>query len=45
MTQSVHDAVETIRTDIQTWDSPFVELDCFATDNAEQIAEIVTKFC
>lgn len=41
----IHDPVETIRTEIQTWDSPFVELDCFGTDNAERIVRIVNDFC
>jgi hypothetical protein len=45
MRRAGFDAVETIRNEIQTWDSPFVELDCFATDSAEQIAEFVTEFC
>jgi hypothetical protein len=45
MTQSVLDPVEAIRTEIQTWDSPFVELDCFGTDNAERVAAIVNEFC
>jgi hypothetical protein len=37
MIRAAVDAVETIRNEIQTWDSPFVELDCFGTDNAERI--------
>jgi hypothetical protein len=41
----VHDTVETIRTQIQTWDSPFVELDCFGMDNAERIAAMMDEFC
>jgi len=45
MRRAGFDAVETIRNEIQTWDSPFVELDCFATGSAEQIAEFVTEFC
>lgn len=40
-----YDPVETLQKEIQTWDSPFVELDCFGTDCAEQIAEIVNEFC
>jgi len=43
--QTIGDPVETLQKEIQTWDSPFVELDCFGTDNAEQIAEIVNEFC
>ena len=41
----VRDPVDLIQTEIQTWESPFVELDCFGTANAEQIAEIVNEFC
>jgi hypothetical protein len=39
------DPVQTIRTEIETWESPFVELDCFGTDDAQRIVEIVTEFC
>ena len=39
------DPVKTIRKEIETWDSPFVGLDCFGTDNAERIASIVNEFC
>jgi hypothetical protein len=45
MTQSVHHPVETIRTEIQTWDSPFVELDCFGTNDAEQIVRMIDELC
>ena len=45
MIRTVRDPVETIRTEIQTWNSPFVELDCFGTDNAEEIAAFVAEFC
>jgi hypothetical protein len=41
----VRDPVETIRTEIQTWDSPFVELDCFGTDNAARIFDMMNDFC
>jgi hypothetical protein len=41
----VHDSVEIIRKEIESWDSPFVELDCFGTSNAERIATIVNEFC
>ncbi len=44
MTRLVFDPVATIRKDIETWDSPFVELDCFGTDNAGQIATMVRGF-
>jgi hypothetical protein len=45
MIRAAFDAVETIRNEIQTWDSPFVELDCFGTDNAERIVGIMNEFC
>ena len=45
MTRLVFDPVETIRKDIETWDSPFVELDCYGTDNAGQIATMIEEFC
>jgi hypothetical protein len=45
MTRLVFDPVATIRKDIETWDSPFVELDCFGTYNAGQIATMVEGFC
>jgi hypothetical protein len=43
--KNVYDPVETIRKDIETWDTPFVELDCFGTDSAERIAEMTNEFC
>jgi len=45
MTQSVHDPVETLQREIQTWDVPFVELDCFGIGKPERIAAIVNEFC
>ena len=41
----IHDPVKILQKEIHTWDTPFVELDCFGTDSAEQIAEIVNEFC
>ena len=41
----VHDPVKTLRNEIETWDTPFVELDCFGTDTAERIAETMDEFC
>lgn len=41
----ISDPIETIRAEIATWDSPFVELDCFGTDNADRIARMVDQFC
>jgi hypothetical protein len=43
--KAVHDSVETLQKEIQTWKSPFVELDCFGTGNAERIAEMIDEFC
>ena len=39
------DPVETIRKEIETWDSPFVELDCFGTENSGQIVSVMNEFC
>ena len=39
------DPVEILQKEIQTWDRPFVELDCFGTDSAERIVEMINKFC
>jgi len=41
----VRDSVKTLQKEIQTWDTPFVELDCFETDCAERIAELINEFC
>ena len=41
----VHDPVELIQKDLDTWATPFVELDCFGTDSAERIAEMMNEFC
>ncbi len=45
MTRTVLDPVETIRKETQTWGTPFVELDCFGTDNAEQIVGMIDDSC
>lgn len=42
---AVGDPVEIIRNEIETWESPFVELDCFGTANAAQIVKFVNDFC
>src|SRR5918996_192670 len=42
---AIHDSVETLQKEIQTWKSPFVELDCFGTDSADLIAEAMDAFC
>jgi len=41
----IHDPVEILQTSLNTWDTPFVELDCFGTDNAERITEVMNEFC
>jgi hypothetical protein len=41
----VHDPVKTLRNEIETWDTPFVELDCFGTDDAERIVPTMYEFC
>jgi hypothetical protein len=43
--KAISDPVDMLQKEIQTWDSPFVELDCFGTDSAEQIAEMMDEFC
>ena len=43
--RQLFDAILTIRKDIETWGTPFVELDCYGTDNAEQIAALIDDFC
>jgi len=45
MIRTVRDAVETVRNEIQTWDTPLVELDCFGTDDAEQIVRMIDELC
>lgn len=39
----MHDPVETLQKEIQTWDAPFVEPDCFGTDSAVRIVEIIVE--
>jgi hypothetical protein len=43
--ETVHDPVEILRTEIATWGTPFVELDCFGTDSAERIVQVIDNFC
>jgi hypothetical protein len=35
----IHDPVKTLRNEIDTWGTPFVELDCFGTDSADRRLE------
>jgi hypothetical protein len=41
----LHDPVEVLQKEIKTWGTPFVELDCFGTDSAERIAQMIDAFC
>ena len=41
----LHDPVSLIQQNLDTWGTPYVELDTFATDRAEQIVDIVNAFC
>jgi Phosphotransferase enzyme family len=43
--KAAHDPVEILQKELQTWSTPFVELDCFGTDSAERIAEVMDEFC
>ena len=42
---TVHDPIKTLQKELETWGTPFVELDCFATDCAERIADTMDEFC
>jgi len=41
----VHDPVDLVRAHLAEWDSAFVELDTFGTDDAARIVAIVDAFC
>ena len=41
----LHDPVEILQKEIQTWESPFVEVDCFGTDSASRIVRMMNEFC
>jgi hypothetical protein len=41
----IQNAIETLQKEIQTWEAPFVELDCFGTESAERIAGLINDFC
>lgn len=43
--KALQDPVEILQKEIATWGTPFVEMDCFGTDCAERIAEIMNEFC
>ena len=43
--KDIYDTVETLQRELQTWDTPFVELDCFGTDKAQRIAQMIDEFC
>jgi hypothetical protein len=42
---TVHDPVKTLQKELETWGTPFVELDCFGTDSGERIAGTMDEFC
>jgi hypothetical protein len=41
----LHDPVVLVQQYLDTWSTPCVELDTFATDRAEQIVDIIDAFC
>src|SRR5262245_24416350 len=43
--QQLHDPIVCIRRHLETWGTPYVELDIFATDRAEQIVDVIDAFC
>jgi hypothetical protein len=43
--RTVHDPIKTLQKELETWGTPFVELDCFGTDCAERIADTMDEFC
>ncbi|MGH7769225.1 MAG: phosphotransferase, partial [Candidatus Binatia bacterium] len=43
--KSLHDPVEIIQKDIASWETPFVEIDCFGTADAARIAAAMNEFC
>jgi hypothetical protein len=43
--KALHDPVEIVQKEIATWTTPFVELDCFGTNSAQRIAQIMDEFC
>ena len=43
--RTIHDPIKILQKELESWDTPFVELDCFGTDCAEQIAEMLDEFC
>jgi hypothetical protein len=41
----LHDPVVLIQQNLEAWGTPYVELDTFATDRAEQIVDLIDAFC
>ncbi len=42
---TVYDPIKTLQKELETWGTPFVELDCFGTDCAARIADTMNEFC
>jgi aminoglycoside phosphotransferase (APT) family kinase protein len=42
---TVYDPIETLQKKLETWATPFVEIDCFGTDCAARIADTMNEFC
>ena len=45
MSQEPRDPIETIQASIDAWETPFVDLDIFGTDQAGAIARMMDDFC
>jgi aminoglycoside phosphotransferase (APT) family kinase protein len=43
--RTINDPIKILQKELQSWGIPFVERDCFGTDSAEQIAEMMDEFC
>jgi hypothetical protein len=41
----LHDPVALLQKNLDEWSTPYVELDIFATDSAQEIADIINTFC
>jgi hypothetical protein len=41
----LHDPVALIQQHLEEWGTPYVELDTFATDNAQATVRIIDTFC
>ncbi len=41
----LHDPVPLVQSCLDEWGTPYVELDIFGTDRAEEIVSTVSRFC